>query len=70
MQRPWWSAPYPTKQMVIPKKEDETPKERNKRRTRNLMVYNDWGLYSFVQMLTYKCLRFGKVLSNQHISYV
>jgi putative transposase len=25
-------------------------------------VYNDWGLYTFVQMLTYKCLRAGKEL--------
>jgi putative transposase len=25
-------------------------------------VYNDWGLYSFVQMLEYKCLCFGKEL--------
>ncbi len=50
------------KQMVIPKKEDETPKERAKRQHRNRMVYNDWGLYGFVQMLTYKCLRFGKDL--------
>jgi putative transposase len=25
-------------------------------------VYNDWGLYQFVQMLTYKCLLAGKVL--------
>ena len=25
-------------------------------------VYNDWGLYSFVQMLTYKCLLAGKEL--------
>jgi len=24
---------------------------RNKRRIRNRMVYNDWGLYGFVQML-------------------
>jgi putative transposase len=24
------------------------------------MVYNDWGLYGFVQMLEYTCLRFGK----------
>jgi hypothetical protein len=39
------------------------PKERNKRRTGNRMVYNDWGLYSFVQMLAYRCLRFGKQLS-------
>ncbi len=26
------------------------------------MVYNDWGLASFVQMLTYKCLLSGKEL--------
>jgi putative transposase len=25
-------------------------------------VYNDWGLYQFVQMLTYKCLLAGKAL--------
>jgi putative transposase len=25
-------------------------------------VYDDWGLYPFVQMLTYKCLLAGKVL--------
>ncbi len=50
------------RQMVIKKQEEETPKERNKRRIRNHMVYNDWGLYGFVQMLTYKCLRFGKAL--------
>jgi putative transposase len=50
------------RQMVIPKKERETRKERNKRRMRNRIVYTDWGLYSFVQMLQYKCLRFGKEL--------
>jgi len=50
------------RQMVIKKHEEETPKERRKRQIRNRMVYNDWGLYSFVQMLTYKCLRFGKEL--------
>ncbi len=50
------------RQMVIPRKEHETRKERNKRRIRNRMVYNDWGLYSFVQTLEYKCLRFGKEL--------
>jgi putative transposase len=49
--------------MVVPKKEAETPKERTKRRIRNRMVYNDWGLYGFVQMLQYKCQRFGKELS-------
>ena len=51
------------RRMVIPKKEHETRQERNKRRIRNRLVYNDWGLYGFVQMLTYKCLRFGKELS-------
>jgi len=51
------------RQMVIKKKEGETRKERRKRQIRNRLVYNDWGLYSFVQMLGYKCLRFGKELS-------
>ena len=50
------------RQMVIQKHEDETPKERRKRQIRNRMVYNDWGFFSFVQMLAYKCLRFGKEL--------
>jgi putative transposase len=50
------------RQMVIKKQENETPKDKRKRHIRNRMVYNDWGLYGFVQMLTYKCLRFGKVL--------
>jgi len=40
------------KQMVIPKKEDEPPKERTKQHIRDRLVYNDWDLYSFVQMLT------------------
>lgn len=50
------------RQMVIKKHENETPKVRKKRQIRNRMVYNDWGLYGFVQMLEYKCLRFGKEL--------
>ena len=33
-------------------------KERNKHLNR--AVYNDWGLYAFVQMLAYKCKRHGK----------
>ncbi len=49
-------------QMVIKKQENETPKERWKRKFRNRMVYNDWGLYRFVQMLAYKCLLAGKEL--------
>src|SRR5205814_3175216 len=39
------------RQMVIKKQEQETSKERRKRQIRNRMVYNDWGLYGFVQML-------------------
>ncbi len=34
--------------------------ERNK--YLNRAVFNDWGLYSFVQMLIYKCLLYGKEL--------
>jgi putative transposase len=49
-------------QMVIKQQEEETSKERRKRQIRNRLVYNDWGLYSFVQMLEYKCLRAGKAL--------
>ncbi len=50
------------RQMVIKKQENETSKDRRKRQIRNRMVYNEWGLYSFVQMLAYKCVRFGKEL--------
>jgi len=34
--------------------------ERNK--SLNRAVYNDWGLYTFIQMLTYKCQLYGKDL--------
>ncbi len=34
--------------------------ERNKHLNR--AVFNDWGLYTFVQMLIYKCLLYGKEL--------
>jgi putative transposase len=34
--------------------------ERNKHLNR--AVYNDWGLYSFVEMLVYKCVLYGKEL--------
>ena len=44
------------RQMVIKKQGDETPKERHKRQIRNRMVYNDWGLHGFVQMLELKCI--------------
>ncbi len=57
------------RQMVMKKQENETPKERRKRQIRNRLVYNDWGLYGLVQMLEYKCLRFGKelfIISEHH----
>jgi transposase len=53
---------YISPQMVIKKQEGETRKERRRRQIRTHMVYNDWGLYGFVRMLAYKCLRFGKAL--------
>jgi putative transposase len=34
--------------------------ERNKQLNR--AVFNDWGLYTFMQMLAYKCLLYGKEL--------
>lgn len=34
--------------------------ERNKHLNRT--VFNDWGLYAFLQMLLYKCLLYGKEL--------
>ncbi len=55
--------------MVIKKQEHETPKQRRKRQIRNRMVYNDWGIYSFVQMLAYKCERYGKELHIIDESY-
>jgi putative transposase len=57
------------RQMVIPKKENETPKEWRKRKLRNRLIYNDWGLYGFMQMLAYKCERFGKELHVIDESY-
>ena len=50
------------RQMALKKQEQESPKDRKKRQIRNRLVYNDWSLYAFVQMLEYKCLRYGKAL--------
>ncbi len=33
-----------------------------KQRFKHRAVFNDWGLYGFVQMLTYKCVLAGKAL--------
>jgi putative transposase len=37
---------------------------QEKNRHRNRAVFNDWGLYGFVQMLDYKCLHAGKMLER------
>jgi putative transposase len=39
-----------------------TKAHQEKNRHRNRAVFNDWGLYRFVQMLEYKCLHAGKQL--------
>jgi putative transposase len=49
------SAPYPTRQMVMKQHQD-----RNK--YLNRAVFNEWGLYTFLCMLTYKCQLYGKDL--------
>jgi len=48
-----------------------TKAHQKKNRYRNRAVFNDWGLYSFVQMLTYKCLHAGKrleIIDERHTS--
>ncbi len=37
---------------------------QEKNRYRNRAVFNDWGLYGFVQMLDYKCQHAGKTLER------
>jgi putative transposase len=39
-----------------------TKQHHEKNKQRNRAVYNDWGLYTFIQMLTYKCQLYGKEL--------
>jgi len=39
--------------------------ERNKRLNR--AVFNDWGLYGFVQMLVYKSLLYGKEFAKSKL---
>jgi putative transposase len=39
-----------------------TKKHHEKNKYCNRAIYNDWGLYTFIQMLTYKCLLYGKEL--------
>lgn len=39
-----------------------TNQHQEKNRYKNRAVFNDWGLYLFIQMLTYKCQLYGKEL--------
>jgi putative transposase len=39
-----------------------TRQHHEKNKYRNRAVYNDWGVYTFITMLTYKCLLYGKEL--------
>ncbi|HEY4036248.1 MAG TPA: transposase [Ktedonobacteraceae bacterium] len=39
-----------------------TKAHHEKNKYRNRAVYNDWGLYTFIEMLTYKCQLYGKEL--------
>ncbi len=39
-----------------------TKEHQEKNKYKNRAVYNDWGLYTFVQMLVYKCRLVGKEL--------
>jgi len=39
-----------------------TREHHEKNKARNRAVYNDWGLYTFIEMLTYKCQLYGKAL--------
>ena len=39
-----------------------TNEHQAKNRFKNRAVYNDWGLYTFTEMLTYKCQLYGKEL--------
>ncbi len=39
-----------------------TKQHHEKNKARNRAIYNDWGLYTFTLMLTYKCQLYGKDL--------
>jgi len=39
-----------------------TKQHHEKNKACNRAVYNDWGLYTFIEMLTYKCQLYGKEL--------
>jgi putative transposase len=39
---------------------DDHDEHQEKNKYLNRLVYNDWELHSYMQMLTYKSLRYGK----------
>ena len=48
-----------------------TRQHQEKNRHRNRAVFNEWGCYTFVQMLVYKCLLYGKdleIISEKYTS--
>jgi putative transposase len=54
------------RQMAMKERTKETPN-----RQKNRAVFNEWGCYTFVQMLTYKCQLYGKnleIISEKYTS--
>src|SRR6266704_739766 len=48
-----------------------TKQHQEKNKHRNRAVFNEWGCYTFVQMLVYKCLLYGKdleIISERYTS--
>ena len=48
-----------------------TKQHQEKNKHRNRAVFNEWGCYTFVQMLVYKCLLYGKdleIISEKYTS--
>jgi len=48
-----------------------TKQHQEKNKHRNRAVFNEWGCYTFVQMLEYKCLLYGKdleIISEKYTS--
>ncbi len=42
-----------------------TKQHQERKKRLNRMIFNDWGLYVFIQMLTYKCQLYGKQLHRE-----
>jgi putative transposase len=55
---------YYNKQLDKIRSKRDKCKKKSRRYIHLSKVYNDWGLYGFVQMLEYKCLLYGKELHS------